>query len=279
MRSNRPRPLSSKRSTAVAMLSLLPRWLGLRFTRTNGHIVQAYTQQAKERQRSQDRLSQPLPDGVAPGNLRVLGQSPVEFRPGGIMQHVNHVCAADGLRIVNAGVLISEVFAELLGALLGDELHVFLAAELQAARGTRLDASRLQPLAHTIGAERAFVDLFCGLVELRYVERATGDAELAANAVLLVEVHDSIGVLHDRAVSRTGAQAAGIGAVHALVLAHQPLDGAVFALVLVELDEIPKAPRARARRRQDRKSTRLNSSHVAISYAVFCLKKKTNKTT
>src|SRR5690625_6003737 len=29
----------------------------------------------------------------------------------------------------------------------------------------------------------------------------------------------------------------------------------------------------------DRKSTRLNSSHVAISYAVFCLKKKTNKTT
>src|SRR5438874_9605646 len=28
------------------------------------------------------------------------------------------------------------------------------------------------------------------------------------------------------------------------------------------------------RRRGDRKSTRLNSSHVEISYAVFCLKKK-----
>ena len=28
----------------------------------------------------------------------------------------------------------------------------------------------------------------------------------------------------------------------------------------------------------DRKSTRLNSSHVVISYAVFCLKKKTNNT-
>src|SRR5690625_5909604 len=27
----------------------------------------------------------------------------------------------------------------------------------------------------------------------------------------------------------------------------------------------------------DRKSTRLNSSHVAISYAVFCLKKKKHK--
>src|SRR5437870_10882526 len=30
-------------------------------------------------------------------------------------------------------------------------------------------------------------------------------------------------------------------------------------------------------RRLDRKSTRLNSSHVAISYAVFCLKKKKKK--
>src|SRR5690606_41250904 len=28
---------------------------------------------------------------------------------------------------------------------------------------------------------------------------------------------------------------------------------------------------------RDRKSTRLNSSHVKISYAVFCLKKKNNK--
>src|SRR2546426_9715411 len=30
-------------------------------------------------------------------------------------------------------------------------------------------------------------------------------------------------------------------------------------------------------RRRDRKSTRLNSSHLVISYAVFCLKKKKNK--
>src|SRR2546426_4941686 len=30
----------------------------------------------------------------------------------------------------------------------------------------------------------------------------------------------------------------------------------------------------RGRSRQDRKSTRLNSSHLVISYAVFCLKKK-----
>src|SRR5690349_23532839 len=34
---------------------------------------------------------------------------------------------------------------------------------------------------------------------------------------------------------------------------------------------------ARAERLEDRKSTRLNSSHVEISYAVFCLKKKKSK--
>src|SRR3712207_7204522 len=35
---------------------------------------------------------------------------------------------------------------------------------------------------------------------------------------------------------------------------------------------------ARQGRRGDRKSTRLNSSHANISYAVFCLKKKKKKT-
>src|SRR3712207_9000962 len=34
-----------------------------------------------------------------------------------------------------------------------------------------------------------------------------------------------------------------------------------------------------AARGRDRKSTRLNSSHANISYAVFCLKKKKHKTT
>src|SRR5690606_41117538 len=40
-----------------------------------------------------------------------------------------------------------------------------------------------------------------------------------------------------------------------------------------------RRPVAKARHRPDRKSTRLNSSHVKISYAVFCLKKKKTKFT
>src|SRR6266850_4283951 len=39
----------------------------------------------------------------------------------------------------------------------------------------------------------------------------------------------------------------------------------------------PGWPPRRARGWPDRKSTRLNSSHLVISYAVFCLKKKKNK--
>src|SRR2546426_2956883 len=38
-----------------------------------------------------------------------------------------------------------------------------------------------------------------------------------------------------------------------------------------------RAQSARSRPWRDRKSTRLNSSHLVISYAVFCLKKKKTK--
>src|SRR5256885_3541121 len=39
----------------------------------------------------------------------------------------------------------------------------------------------------------------------------------------------------------------------------------------------PRMRKFHSARRADRKSTRLNSSHLVISYAVFCLKKKINK--
>src|SRR3712207_7227012 len=44
-------------------------------------------------------------------------------------------------------------------------------------------------------------------------------------------------------------------------------------------DEARAAERRRIAREIDRKSTRLNSSHANISYAVFCLKKKTTRNT
>src|SRR3712207_8185656 len=55
------------------------------------------------------------------------------------------------------------------------------------------------------------------------------------------------------------------------------------AQALVQLDELGDLRRELRHvlgddRLQDRKSTRLNSSHANISYAVFCLKKKIRET-
>src|SRR5256886_13331851 len=53
--------------------------------------------------------------------------------------------------------------------------------------------------------------------------------------------------------------------------------GEAFDVALTDISRPPNA-RALAEWVQDRKSTRLNSSHSQISYAVFCLKKKKDKT-
>src|SRR5690606_42080626 len=51
----------------------------------------------------------------------------------------------------------------------------------------------------------------------------------------------------------------------------EPPPFARFILATTEPHKIPATVLSRCQR--DRKSTRLNSSHVKISYAVFCLKK------
>src|SRR3989442_9063338 len=50
------------------------------------------------------------------------------------------------------------------------------------------------------------------------------------------------------------------------------------AAKLNPLGKVPALLLDDGRTMRDRKSTRLNSSHVRISYAVFCLKKKKNST-
>src|SRR5690625_7111325 len=51
-------------------------------------------------------------------------------------------------------------------------------------------------------------------------------------------------------------------------------DVIILDIMLPEMDGLSVLKELRQNQVQDRKSTRLNSSHVAISYAVFCLKKK-----
>src|SRR3712207_7521227 len=67
---------------------------------------------------------------------------------------------------------------------------------------------------------------------------------------------------------------------HSLPFADEGFSGAVCGGTLNELANPASALRETSRllepggRLADRKSTRLNSSHANISYAVFCLKKK-----
>src|SRR5207253_8165374 len=68
---------------------------------------------------------------------------------------------------------------------------------------------------------------------------------------------------------RIAARRADVG-VGRLLQRAEALPGAI-------LDEELEPARGAEALHGDRKSTRLNSSHVAISYAVFCLKKKKNK--
>src|SRR5690606_42135266 len=65
--------------------------------------------------------------------------------------------------------------------------------------------------------------------------------------------------------------------------AQSDLELVLRQLIAAEVDELVDEPLSvialqrdvdQGREREDRKSTRLNSSHVKISYAVFCLKKK-----
>src|SRR3989442_10108475 len=78
--------------------------------------------------------------------------------------------------------------------------------------------------------------------------------KVGADAVHIAEIDDEVDRVRPRAVD-----------------GHDPgaLRGGVAA-ILVKADFPQQAVRAL----RDRKSTRLNSSHVRISYAVFCLKKK-----
>src|SRR5256885_16611751 len=52
------------------------------------------------------------------------------------------------------------------------------------------------------------------------------------------------------------------------------VDAGAVPHVVVEDDDVARARWDFHDARLDRKSTRLNSSHLVISYAVFCLKKK-----
>src|SRR5260221_11509738 len=102
------------------------------------------------------------------------------------------------------------------------------------------------------------MSIWCGSVVVFFNDTATTE-------IYTLSLHDAL------PISRVdiGPVAATVG-----VLFWSWLWGAIGLLLAVPLTAFVKLVAAR----RDRKSTRLNSSHTAISYAAFCLQKKYNGT-
>src|SRR5690349_24053297 len=80
-------------------------------------------------------------------------------------------------------------------------------------------------------------------------------AEPAPSEIYTLSLHDALPIFGFRCAAEVGW-----------------VPGEEQIVVMLPLDELPRPSP------EDRKSTRLNSSHVEISYAVFCLKKKKTRT-
>src|SRR5437588_6261117 len=120
------------------------------------------------------------------------------------------------------------------------------------------------------GEAGAFVDLLRDVVDVRPGEelRVARDDHLVGGRVPVIGSLGSVRIVGD--VHRLHAELRGEALHH-----RQQVDIAVGRLEddhAIGLDVLHVEPDG------DRKSTRLNSSHTVISYAVFCLKKKRKQT-
>src|SRR2546427_8003930 len=88
--------------------------------------------------------------------------------------------------------------------------------------------------------------------------------DTATTEIYTLSLHDALPILREEVDDGRGDQVGvGVG-----------LGEDVVAVALVGLDHGNVFAQPDANSNLDRKSTRLNSSHSQISYAVFCLKKK-----
>ena len=158
-----------------------------------------------------------------------------------MMQHIHHMRAADAGRVIEASIG-EAARLELVDALAGPRGHVRLRAEHDGPGRARFDAGRLETDGDAVRAERALVGLVIDRIDAGDIERTTLHAIAAADAVLADEVDDAVGVLDDRAGRRASLEAARILAMHAAVLADQPLQ---IALLVFPFGEAHQGPDGR----------------------------------
>src|SRR5256885_11418494 len=91
--------------------------------------------------------------------------------------------------------------------------------------------------------------------------------DTATTEIYTLSLHDALPILVESMYAFTANEVVGKIAPRPLLLMHAAHDTVTPTEQSVDLFQHAGQP-------TDRKSTRLNSSHLVISYAVFCLKKK-----
>src|SRR3712207_7054987 len=96
--------------------------------------------------------------------------------------------------------------------------------------------------------------------------------DTATTEIYTLSLHDALPIYVRRgpAVGRRGEG----GEPVVVVVGVAERDERLVLAAVVPRQPLPRHPGLHALGEEDRKSTRLNSSHANISYAVFCLKKK-----
>src|SRR3712207_8543596 len=99
--------------------------------------------------------------------------------------------------------------------------------------------------------------------------------DTATTEIYTLSLHDALPIYKKRNTIKLGSYSA----IERLIRIHPTLDAEwvprYFVSYIVYHELLHHVvPALRSSGRTDRKSTRLNSSHANISYAVFCLKKK-----
>src|SRR6266446_9473415 len=97
------RALSSKRSMAplgvdIWISPILFRRFGLRYARTVRHVMEDNADGSEQCEACEHGFEKPLPHRVSPGNLRICWKAAIAFGISGVVEHIDHMGSADGLR-------------------------------------------------------------------------------------------------------------------------------------------------------------------------------------
>src|SRR2546426_1705408 len=157
----------------------------------------------------------------------------------------------------------------------GGEATVFQAASVEGATDEEIMAAFRKARNEEFATIAAQLDGLSGAVSQQKRGKHLSIGRLATHESELDKLHAQLeGIINNDFFSADG-RARGLAAYErcqkAIRAAHGPVSKATRTTVKTGALDLAKYE---GRRWIDRKSTRLNSSHLVISYAVFCLKKK-----